>query len=71
MTKIYQFFYSIDGFEKSKENIIDVQTVFNQNFGDYGDVFKVLKKVQLSPKQETINRILDFSRKEFLKNKLL
>jgi len=62
MKKNYTIFFSIDEFENSKENIFEVDDIIASNAVELKELSKMFEKIEVSPKQETIDKILNFAR---------
>ncbi len=62
MKKIFTFFYTIDDFQKMPENIFDVNSLYSDKNEDFKEVFDALNKFERTPKKETIDKILNFSK---------
>ncbi len=61
MKKTYSVIYSVDEFQNSNENLYEVPSI-DKNFENYKDVFKLLNTYRAEPKEDVINRILDFAK---------
>ncbi|GEM_PF-2248919 len=62
MKRVSTLLYIVNDFEKCKENIIDLDSLFNVDNQEFTDVFEKLDAMLVEPRKEIVSKILDFAK---------
>jgi hypothetical protein len=62
MSKIFTLLYSVDDFDESEEQFLDINQLLDEESNEFEEVFKMLDMIEFTPKDETIQKILNISK---------
>ena len=62
MKKISTLLYSYYSLGSNENELINLDTVFEDDFGEYSEVFNTLNRINLEPDSRVVNKILEFAK---------
>lgn len=62
MKKNFTLLIAISNLENDECEMLDFDTLLDQNFSDFEDVLQLLSKTEFEPNKNVVNNIVNFSR---------
>lgn len=62
MNQTSTLFYLVNNFEEENDELIDLDDFLNLRPQEFEDVFKLLDTVRFQPKQEVVDKVIEYSK---------